>query len=98
MCGWVIPPPKLSTKSKEEFIKERIKKKVGLLRMDMLSQTVSSRHCSRFLEKILSHKSIEIMLIEKFPFHFLVSIPPFHVLIAIPCSMNRWVWIKAIGF
>lgn len=26
MCGWIIPPPKLTTKSKEEFKKERIEK------------------------------------------------------------------------
>jgi len=26
MCGWIIPPPKLPTKSKEEFKKERIEK------------------------------------------------------------------------
>jgi protein-L-isoaspartate(D-aspartate) O-methyltransferase len=31
MCGWVIPPPKLSTKSKEEFIKERIEKTSWLI-------------------------------------------------------------------
>jgi protein-L-isoaspartate(D-aspartate) O-methyltransferase len=30
MCGWIIPPPKLPTKSKEEFKKERIEK-VGSL-------------------------------------------------------------------
>jgi len=68
MCGWIIPPPKPSIKSREVFIQERQRKIKSLIQMGFLKSKIIERAMLRIPREIFVPLNYRDHTYEELPF------------------------------